>query len=107
MHVIGEETSERLDVVPGAIPRDCHASPEARLPGLREIVQAPAAEHLIKSGLPTEAMVASVLVAKYGWHLPLYRELKMLLAQGIDIDRSTLAFWVGYARRNSCRSTSG
>ena len=32
-----------------------------------------AAEHLIKSGLPTEAMVASVRVVKYGWHLPLYR----------------------------------
>jgi hypothetical protein len=42
-------------------------------------------------------MVASVLVAKYGWHLPLYRQAKMLLTQGIDIDRSTLAFWVGYA----------
>jgi transposase len=60
-------------------------------------VQAPAPEHLIKSGLPTEAMVASVLVAKYGWHLPLYRQTKMLAAQGLDLDRSTLAFWVGYA----------
>ena len=54
-------------------------------------------EHLIKSGLPTEAMVASVLVAKYGWHLPLYRQAKMLASQGIELDRSTLAFWVGYA----------
>jgi hypothetical protein len=60
-------------------------------------VQAPAPEHLIKSGLPTEAMVASVVVAKYGWHLPLYRQQKMLAMQGIEIDRSTLAFWVGYA----------
>ena len=42
-------------------------------------------------------MVASVLVAKYGWHLPLYRQAKMLAAQGLDLDRSTLAFWVGYA----------
>ena len=60
-------------------------------------MEAPAPEHLIKSGLPTEAMVASVLVAKYGWHLPLYRQAKMLAAQGLDLDRSTLAFWVGYA----------
>jgi transposase len=60
-------------------------------------VEAPAPEHLIKSGLPTEAMVASVLVAKYGWHLPLYRQAKMLAVQGLDLDRSTLAFWVGYA----------
>jgi hypothetical protein len=42
-------------------------------------------------------MVTSVLVAKYGWHLPLYRQAKMLAAQGLDLDRSTLAFWVGYA----------
>jgi len=42
-------------------------------------------------------MVASVLVAKYGWHLPLYRQAKMLAAQGIELDRSTLAFWMGYA----------
>src|SRR5271155_1992928 len=43
------------------------------------------------------ASLASVLVAKYGWHLPLYRQGKMISMQGIDIDRSTLAFWVGYA----------
>jgi transposase len=42
-------------------------------------------------------MVASVLVSKYAWHLPLYRQAQMLAAQGLDIKRSTLAFWVGYA----------
>jgi transposase len=42
-------------------------------------------------------MVAYVLVAKYAWHLPLYRQTQMLLAQGIDIKRAVLAFWVGYA----------
>ena len=47
--------------------------------------------------MPTEAMVASVLVAKYAWHLPLYRQSQMLAAQGLDIKRSVLAFWVGYA----------
>ena len=54
-------------------------------------------ERLIKGGLPTEAMVASVLVSKYAWHLPLYRQAQMLAAQGLDIKRSMLAFWVGYA----------
>jgi len=38
------------------------------------VVQAPAPERLIKGGLPSEAMVASILVAKYAWHLPLYRK---------------------------------
>src|SRR5271157_3453065 len=98
MHVIGEETSERLDVIPAQFrvivthrPKyACRACEEA-------VVQAPAPERLIKGGLPTEAMVAYVLVAKYAWHLPLYRQAQMLLAQGIDIKRAILAFWVGYA----------
>jgi transposase len=42
-------------------------------------------------------MVAYVLVAKYAWHLPLYRQAQMLPAQGLDIKRAVLAFWVGYA----------
>jgi transposase len=98
MHVIGEETSERLDVIPAQFrvivthrPKyACRACEEA-------VVQTPAPERLIKGGLPTEAMVAYVLVAKYAWHLPLYRQAQMLLAQGIDIKRAVLAFWMGYA----------
>jgi transposase len=53
------------------------------------VVQAPAPERLIKSGLPTEAMVAYVLAAKYAWHLPLYRQAQILLSQGIAIERAT------------------
>jgi transposase len=98
MHVIGAETSERLDVVPAQFrvivthrPKyACRACEEA-------VVQAPAPERLIKGGLPTEAMLAYILVAKYAWHLPLYRQAQMLLAQGLDIKRAILAFWVGYA----------
>jgi transposase len=71
------------------------------MPSLRAceqaVVQAPAPERLIKGGLPTEAMVASVLVSKYAWHLPLYRQAQMLAVQGLDIKRSVLAFWVGYS----------
>jgi transposase len=97
MHVIGEETSERLDVIPAQYRVIITHRPRLACRACEKIVEAPAPEHLIKSGLPTEAMVASVLVAKYGWHLPLYRQAKMLASQGIDLDRSTLAFWVGYA----------
>ena len=69
MHVIGEEKSERLDVIPAQFrvivthrPKyACRACEQA-------VVQAPAPERLIKSGLPTEAMVAYVLAAKYAWH---------------------------------------
>ena len=66
------------------------------------IVQAPAPERLIKGGLPTEAMVAYVLTCRYAWHLPLYRQAQMLLSQGIEIHRATLAFWVGYAGCRAC-----
>jgi hypothetical protein len=60
-------------------------------------VQAPAPPRLIEGGLPTERMVAHVLVTKYADHAPLYRQAQMLARQGIVIDRSTLASWVGYA----------
>lgn len=98
MHVIGEDMAERLDVIPAQYrvivthrPKyACRACEQA-------VVQAPAPERLIRGGLPTEAMVASVLVAKYAWHLPLYRQAQMLAAAGLAIKRSTLAFWVGYA----------
>jgi transposase len=98
LHVIGEEKSERLDVIPAQ-----HRVIVTRRPKYAcracagAVVQAPAPERLIRSGLPTEAMVAHVLVSKYAWHLPLYRQAQILLAQGIDIERSVLAFWVGYA----------
>ena len=61
------------------------------------VIQAPAPTRLIEGGLPTEALVADVLVSKYAWHLPLYRQAQMLAAEGIEIDRSTLAHWVGFA----------
>ena len=98
MHVIGEETSKRLDVVPAQFRVIVTHRPKYACRACTDgVVQAPAPERLIKGGLPTEAMVAFVLIAKYAWHLPLYRQAQMLLAQGIDIKRAVLAFWVGYA----------
>ena len=98
MHEIGADESQRLDVVPAQfrvivtrrLKFACGACPGS-------LVQAPAPERLIKGGLPTERLVADVLAAKYQWHLPLYRQAQMMTTQGIVLDRSTLAFWVGYA----------
>ncbi|SHL80322.1 Transposase IS66 family protein, partial [Roseovarius marisflavi] len=47
--------------------------------------------------LPTEATVASVIVAKFADHLPLYRQAQIYARQGVDLDHSTLAAWVGKA----------
>ena len=61
------------------------------------VIQAPAPARLIAGGLPTEALAAHVLVAKYADHTPLYRQCQILARQGIAIDRSVLAGWVGHA----------
>jgi transposase len=98
MHAIGEESSERLDVIPAQYSVIVTHRPKYACRACEgTVVQAPAPERLIKGGLPTEAMVAHVLSGKYAWHLPLYRQAQMLKSVGIEIDRSTLAFWVGYA----------
>ena len=98
MHAIGEESSERLDAIPAQYRVIVTHRPKYACRACEgAVVQAPAPERLIKGGLPTEAMVAHVLSGKYAWHLPLYRQAQMLKSQGIEIDRSTLAFWVGYA----------
>jgi transposase len=98
MHMIGEDTAERLDVIPAQYQVIVTHRPQYACRACEAaVVQAPAPERLIKGGLPTEAMVASVLVAKYAWHLPLYRQSQILRSQGIAIERATLAFWVGYA----------
>lgn len=98
LHKIGEDVSERLDVVPAQFrvlvirrPRyACRACEET-------FAQAPAPARLIEGGLPTDALVAQVLVSKYADHLPLYRQAQIFARQGINLDRSTLADWVGRA----------
>ena len=46
------------------------------------IIQAPAPARLIEGGLPTEALVADVVVSKYAWHLPLQDEDRLSLGLG-------------------------
>ena len=78
MHAIGEDVAERLDVVPAqfrvVVTRRPKYACRACAGG---VVQAPAPERLIEGGLPTEATVAHVLVAKYADHLPLYRQAQI------------------------------
>ena len=98
MHVIGEDCSSRLDVIPAQYQVIVTHRPKYACRGCEgTISQAAAPARLIEGGLPTERMVASELVAKYADHLPLYRQEQILARQGIEINRSTLANWVGYA----------
>jgi len=67
-------------------------------PGIEEaVVQAPAPERPITGGMASEALLAHVLVAKYGDFLPLYRQAGIFARQGVALDRSTLCDWVGRA----------
>jgi len=98
LHQIGEDIAERLDVVPATFrvlvtrrPRyGCRSCEGA-------VVQAAASAHIVEGGIPTEALIAQVLVSKYADHLPLYRQAQIYARQGIQLDRSTLADWVGTA----------
>ncbi len=95
---IGSDDSERLDIVPAQYRVIVTRRPKMVCRGCAgTVLQQPAPERLIKGGLPTEALVAHVIDAKYHWHLPLYRQAQMMQTQGLRIDRSTLASWVGYA----------
>lgn len=97
LHLMGEDRSERLDVVPAQFRVIVTRRPNYACRGCEAVVQAPAPVRLIEGGIPTEAMVAHVLVAKYADHLPLYRQAQIYARQGISLDRSTLADWVGKA----------
>ena len=91
-------SSERLDIVPAQFRVLVVRRPKYGCRACENVVvQAPAPARLIEGGLPTEATVAQVLVAKYADHLPLYRQAQIYARQGIELDRSTLADWVGRA----------
>jgi len=98
LHKIGEDVAERLDVIPAQFRVLVVRRPKYACRACQEVVvQAPAPARLIEGGLPTEALVAHVVVSKYADHCPLYRQAQIYSRQGIDLDRSTLADWTGRA----------
>ena len=99
MAKIGEDRSERLDIVPAQFVvietvRPRYACNRCKGAG---VVQAPARASLIEGGLPTEGLLAHVLISKYGDHLPLYRQSQIYARLGLELHRATLANWVGKA----------
>lgn len=93
---IGEDRSERLDVVPARFQVIVTIRPRyacRRCDG--GVLQAAAPARLIEGGLPTEGTLAHVVVSKYADHLPLYRQSQIYARGGVELDRSTLATWCG------------
>jgi transposase len=97
LHAIGETVSEMLDYVPARLRVIRIRRPRYGCRACATIHQAPAPDRPIGKGLPSPGLLAHVLVSKYADHLPLYRQSQIFARQGVELDRSTLANWVGGA----------
>jgi transposase len=97
MRNLGEDVAEMLEYVPSHFKVIRHVRPKLSCPRCQKIVQAAAPSRPIARGLAGPGLLAHVLVSKYCDHLPLYRQSQIFLRDGIDLDRSTLADWVGSA----------
>lgn len=94
---LGEDVTEELDYIPGRFVVNRFVRPRLACACCEAICQAPLPARPIERGRPGPGLLAHVLVAKYGDHLPLYRLSKIFERDGIELDRSTLADWVGKA----------
>ena len=93
---IGEDRTERLDIVPVQLRVIVTVRPKYACRVCEEgVTQALAPAHLIEGAIPTEGALAHVLVSKFADHLPLFRQSQILARSGLDVHRSTLAGWVG------------
>ncbi|SNY92284.1 Transposase [Cohaesibacter sp. ES.047] len=98
LHCIGEDVTERHDVIPAQFRVIVTRRPKYACRFCTDgVAQAKAPARLIEGGMPTEDLVAHIVVRKYADHLPLYRQAQIYSRQGIDLDRSTLGDWVGRA----------
>jgi transposase len=95
MKRIGEDVSEKLDYTPGTFTVERHVRGKWACAACSKLVQAPVPAQLIDKGIPTSNLLANVLVAKYGDHLPLFRLEEIYAREGVPLPRSTLAQWVG------------
>jgi transposase len=92
---IGEDVSEKLDYTPGVFTVERHIRGKWACTKCETLIQAPVDAHVIDKGIPTAGLLAHVLVAKYGDHLPLYRQESIFERAGFAIPRSTMGAWIG------------
>jgi transposase len=94
---LGEDAAEMLEYVRASFKVIRHVRPKRSCQACERIVQAPAPTRPIDRGLAGPGLLAHVLVSKYADHQPLYRQSEIYAREGVDLDRSTLAGWVGAA----------
>ncbi|MGD0905330.1 MAG: IS66 family transposase [Terracidiphilus sp.] len=93
----GEDVAEQLEYIPESFKVIRHVRPKFACSGCDRVVEAPAPSRPIERGLAGPGLLAHVLMSKFGDHLPLYRQSEIYARQGVEIERSTLAGWVGAA----------
>jgi transposase len=94
---IGQDEREVLEYVPSSFKVICHVRPKLSCRACETIVQSPMPSLPIERGRPGPGLIAHVVVAKYCDHLPLYRQSVIYAREGVELDRATLADWVGQA----------
>jgi transposase len=96
---LGEDVSEMLEYVPASFVVVRHVRTKLSCRKCDCIVQAEAPSRPIERGLPGPGLLAHVLVSKYCDHQPLYRQSEIYARQGVELERSTMADWVGASSR--------
>jgi len=92
---LGEDVSEMLEYVPASFVVIRHVRTKLSCTKCDCIVQAEAPSRPIARGMAGAGLLAHVLVSKYCDHLPLYRQSEIYARQDVELERSTLADWVG------------
>src|SRR5271166_2315514 len=94
---LGADVTEILEKIPARLKVIRHIRPKLSCRCCERIMQAPMPDLPITKGRPGPGLVANVVVSKYLDGLPLYRQSAILAREGIEIERATLADWVGHA----------
>ena len=95
LHKLGEDVTETLELVPRQWKVIQHVREKHSCRSCEKITQPPAPSHPIARGRAGPGLLAHVLFAKYGLHLPLTRQSATYAREGVELDVSTLADWVG------------
>jgi transposase len=91
----GEDISEVLEYVPESFKVIRHVRPKFSCGRCETVVEASAPSRPIPRSYAGPGLLAHVLVAKFADHIPLHRQSEIYAREGVDLDRSTLAGWVG------------
>ena len=92
---LGDDVSRNARTGAGALQSDSPRATEAGLRELRYDRAGAGAARPIERGMAGPGLLAHVLVSKYADHVPLYRQAEIYAREGVDLDRTLLAQWVG------------